>query len=382
MRIAPLGQFRVWNHVDVMVKARPTITDVARDSGVSIATVSYVINNGPRKVDLETKARIEASMERLRYFPNSIARAMANKRLNSIGVVFPQPYPSVFTDPYFISIMDGIVQESAKRHQNVMLYTGLEWNGNDSLPAFRDRRVDGLLLIAMLTDSTIVPSLVEAGLQFVQINGMVTDSAVSNVDIDNSSAVRGVIAHLAGLGHRRIALLGGQWNSPSTQPRREGYLQGMTEHGLPIDPQIALDGLYDRAWGREGMARLLASGNPPTAVFAGGDGIAEGIYDTCRQAGVRIPDDLSVVGFDDSPAASHLDPPLTSVRQPLVQMGSIAAATLLDQLDADVPGGATTARQIVLPSKLIIRESTAVVPVNYRFHHGAAATRALALSEA
>ncbi len=359
-----------------MAKTRPTIIDVARDSGVSIATVSYVINNGPRKVDLETKARIKASIERLRYYPNTIARAMVNKRLNSIGIVFPHPYPNVFADPYFISIMDGIVQEAAKRRQNVTLYTGLEWNGNDSLPAFLDRRVDGLILIAMLTDSTIVPSLVEAGLQFVQINGMVTDAAVSNVDIDNAGAVRRVIAHLAGLGHRRIALLGGQLNSPSTPPRRDGYWQGMQEHGLPVDPEIVLEGLYDRAWGREGMARLLASDDPPTAVFAGGDGIAEGVYDTCRQAGVRIPEDLSVVGFDDTPAASHLEPPLSSVRQPLVRMGAAAAAALLDQLDADAPGGSVVARQIVLPAELILRGSTAVAPVRSRHRDHAATARA------
>ena len=349
-----------------MTKARPTIIDVARDSGVSIATVSYVLNNGPRNVDADTKARVKASIERLKYYPNSIARAMTNKRLNSIGVVFPHPYPSVFTDPYFISIMDGIVQEAARRRQNVMLYTGLEWNGTDSLPAFRDRRVDGLVLIAMLTDSTIVPSLVEAGLQFVQINGAATESAVSNVDIDNAGAVRGVIAHLAGLGHRRIALLGGQMNSPSTQPRLDGYLQGMRECGLPVDPEIVLEGIYDRTWGREGMARLLASGDPPTAVFAGGDGIAEGIYDTCREAGVRIPYDLSVVGFDDTPAAAHLAPPLTSVRQPLAQMGSAAAAALLDQLDSGASDASITARQIVLPSELIVRGSTAAAPVRYR----------------
>lgn len=352
----------------LMPKSRPTITDVARDSGVSIATVSYVINSGPRKVDAETKARVEASIGRLRYFPNSIARAMVSKRLNCIGVVFPHPHPSVFTVPYFVTIMDGIVREAAGRRQNVMLYTGLEWNGNDSLPAFMDRRVDGMLLIAMLTDSTIVPSLAEAGLRFVQINGAapdaatgaVSEAAVSNVDVDNAGAARGVVAHLAGLGHRRIALLGGQPNSPSTRPRRDGYLAAMRELGLPLDPEIVLEGLYDRDWGREGMARLLASsGGAPTAVFAGGDGIAEGVYDVCREAGVRIPEDLSVVGFDDTPAAAHLDPPLTSVRQPLARMGSLAAAALLDQLDAGPSGGPAPMPQIVLPAELIVRASTA-----------------------
>ncbi len=341
-----------------MAKSRPTITDVARESGVSIATVSYVLNNGPRKVDVDTKARVKASMERLKYYPNTIARALTNKRLNAIGIVFPHPYPSVFTDPYFVSLMDGIVREAARRHQNVMLYTGLEWNGADSLPAFQDRRVDGLILIAMLTDSTIVPSLTEAGLSFVQINGQVTDAAVSNIDIDNAEAARQVVAHLAGLGHRRIALLGGQANSPSTLPRREGYLRGMAENDLHLDPAIVLEGLYDRAWGRDGMAALLALSEPPTAVFAGGDGIAEGVYEVCRERGIRIPTDLSIVGFDDTPAAAHLDPPLSSVRQPLAQMGSTAAATLLDQLDSGALAPAP-APQIVLPVELIVRASTA-----------------------
>ncbi len=342
-----------------MAKSRPTIIDVARESGVSIATVSYVINNGPRRVEGETRARVQASMKRLHYYPNAIARAMVNKRLNAIGIVFPHPYPCVFADPYFISTMNGIVQEAAQRRQNVTLYTGLEWDGDDSLPAFMDRRVDGLLLIAMLTDSTIVPALVEAGLQFVQINGAASESAISNVDIDNAGAVRGVIAHLAGLGHQRIALLGGQPNSPSTRPRLDGYLWGMGEQALPVDSAIVLEGLYDRAWGREGMRRLLASDKVPTAVFCGGDGIAEGVYDTCREAGVHIPQDISVVGFDDTPAAAHLDPPLTSVRQPLVALGATAAAALLDQLDAPPPEGTVVARQIVLPSELIVRGSTA-----------------------
>ena len=216
-------------------------------------------------------------------------------------------------------------------------------------------------MIAMLTDSTIVPSLVEAGLSFVQINGQVADAAVSNIDIDNAEASRQVVAHFVGLGHKRIALLGGQANSPSTLPRRAGYLQGMADFGLLVDPALVREGIYDRVWGRAGMAELLALPEPPTAVFAGGDGIAEGIYDVCRERGIRIPGDVSVVGFDDTPAAAHLAPPLSSVRQPLRQMGSTAAATLLDQLDAGVSAQPSAVPQIVLPAELILRASTAAV---------------------
>ena len=338
-----------------------TIKDVAQASGVSTATVSYVLNNGPRRVVPATRARVQAAIEKLQYHPSTMARGMGQKRLDCLGVVFPQPNPGLVADSYFSAILDGIIQIATERRQNVTLYTGLEWLGSASLPAFRDRRVDGLLLVATLTDSDIVPALTEAGLPFVLIHGASSDPRVSRVDIDNVEASRQVIAHLAALGHRRIALLGGQPNSPSTAPRRAGFLAAMQSLGLTVDPALLLEGSYTRDWGRAGMVRLLRLDAPPTAVFAGGDGIAAGAYMACAEAGVSIPGQMSLVGFDDAPYARDLTPALTTVRHPLNRIGATAATVLLDRLDypakdADAP---LPGVQVSILGELIVRGSTA-----------------------
>ncbi len=342
-----------------------TIKDVARASGVSTATVSYVLNNGPRRVVPATRARVQAAIEHLQYHPSTMARGMGRKRLDCLGVVFPQPNPGLVADSYFGAVLDGIIQAATERRQNITLYTGLEWHGAGSLPAFRDRRVDGLLLVATLTDSGIVPALSDAGLPFVLISGMSPDPRVSQVDINNAEAARQVVAHLAELGHRRIALLGGQPNSPSTAPRRAGFVAAMQEVGLAVASDLLLEGAYTREWGRAGMARLLALDAPPTAVFAGGDGIAAGAYTACADAGISIPNQMSLVGFDDAPYAQHLAPPLTTVRQPLTQIGATAATMLLDRLDTAKEDTAEDADtdlsgvRLSLHGELIVRGSTA-----------------------
>jgi LacI family transcriptional regulator len=342
----------------MVMKAKPaTIRDVAEASGVSSATVSYVLNDGPRRVEPATRARVLAAMERLQYHPNTMARAMNRKRLDCLGVVFPQPNPTLVGDSYFGAVLDGIIHKATERRQNVTLYTGMEWHSRESLPAFRDRRVDGLLLIATLTDSDIVPQLTEAGIPFVLISNTVADPRVWSVDIDNEDAARQVVRHFVSLGHRRIALLGGQPNSPSTRPRRVGFERAMRELNLPIDPVLMLEGFYTREWGEEAMARLLRLPEPPTAVFAGGDGIAYGAYRACAAAGVSIPNQVSIIGFDDAPFAQTMTPPMTTMRHPLVEVGAAATALLLDQLDSEE--APETARKTVLHAELIVRGSTA-----------------------
>ena len=340
-----------------LIKRPATISDVARESNVSIATVSYVVNNGPRNVSPETRARVKRAMEELKYHPNSIARALTQKRLNTIGIVFPHPHPNLVADSYFSTLLDGIISVAVKRQQHVMLYTGLEWHGSDSLPAFRDRRVDGFIVIAALVDSDLVPSLVEADIPFVQINGGVYPQRTVNVDVDNVDAVHQAISHLASLGHRRIAHLGGQANSPSTVPRRQAFIAAMNEHGLPIDYDLILERSYDKEWGCDGMNRLLSLPVPPTAVFAGGDGIAVGAYIACANAGVSIPNEMSIVGFDDALYAGTLNPPLTTVRHPLTEIATMATTLLLDQL-LEEPGQAAQNESIKLPAELVLRRST------------------------
>jgi len=346
------------------MKIKPaTIKDVARASGVSSATVSYVINGGPRRVDPVTAARVMDAMERLNYHPSTMARGLNKMRLDCLGVVFPQMHPSLVNDSYFSAVLDGIIQVATQRKQNVTLYTGLEWKGRASLPAFRDRRVDALILIATLTDSDIIHELSDSGMPFVLINNRSNDPHIPWVDIDNEGAAERVVDHLVQLGHRRIAHITGEPNSPSTVPRRSGFLKGMEKHGLPVGDDYLFEVGYWREAGSEGLKRLMSLPDRPTAVFCGGDGIAVGAYEYCSANNVRIPEDVSIVGFDDAPFLSHMQPGLTTVHHPLVQLGAKATSLILNKIDIETAGRPYSAETVILDVDLVVRESTGKPPI-------------------
>jgi LacI family transcriptional regulator len=331
------------------------IRDVARESGVSTATVSYVINDGPRAVHPETRARVLAAMERLQYYPSSAARGLNRKRAECIGVVLPRPDPTLIVNPYFGSVLHGIVREATTRQQNITLLTGLFWKGaRESLPAFRDPRVDGYVLIAPVTNSDIVEALAQAGVPCVAVNADSTEPRAATLDVDNRAAARLAVEHLLALGHERIAMLNGRENSWSARPRRDGWRDALEAAGIAPDLELLLERGFTEAWGLEAGRSLLARPDPPTAVFCGNDLLAWGLYQACGEVGVRVPDDLSVIGFDDLPRSAQLSPPLTTIRQPLVEMGEEAVRLLLEGWDRDA-----AARKSILPVELVVRSSTA-----------------------
>lgn len=350
-----------------------TIRDVARECGCSITTVSYVINNGPRGVHPDTKQRVLEVMTRLRYHPSAVARGLNRKRLDALGVVFPHPEASLVVNPFFGAVLDGIIKVAAAARQNVTLYTGVAWRGAEtSMPAFRDRRVDGLLLLSPRTDTDLVATLSDENIPLVVVGSADHDARVSSVRVDNVGAVRTAVTHLLERGHLRIGMLAGQPASPSAPARRQGYEQALAAFGLALEPTLTLDawherawaeagvrgqlGYFDAAWGHDGMRHLLALPDPPTAVFAANDMIASGAYRACQQAGVSIPERMSVVGFDDTSLALHISPPLTTVRQPMAELGATATRLLLEQLRSD---NGRPVEKIVFPTELIVRGSTA-----------------------
>ena len=354
-----------------------TIRDVAREVGCSITTVSYVINDGPRGVRPETRERILEAMKRLNYHPSAVARSLNRKHLDTIGVVFPQPEATLTVNPFFGAVLDGIIKTAARERQNVTLYTGLEWkSGRESLAAFRDGRSDGLLLLSPRTNTDLVDTLREAGISFVLVcSSGERNAAVTSVDIDNAAAARQAVEHLLRRGHQRIAYLGGEPGAPSAPYRRRGYEEALAAANIARDDALTLEdvyrrswdeagargalGLHDETWGYEGTQRLLALSRRPTALFAANDMIAGGAYRACREAGVQIPDDLSIVGFDDTIIALHLTPPLTTVRQPMSDLGATAGGLLLEMLRAEASGEpAPPARHVTLPTYLVERGST------------------------
>lgn len=338
-----------------------TIKDVASASGVSLATVSYVLNNGPRKVNPHTRERVLRAVRELNYHPSAAARGLSRRRMDSIGVIFPQGQYAPVSNTYVGPILDGILDIAARREQNVALFTGHIWsNAQNSLSGFSSGRTDGMIVINPTIGSEIVPTLFKREIPLVLVGSGAVDPRISSVDVDEAEAARGVVAYLLNRGHRRIAYLGGTQSNYSTHLRHHGYRMALKEAQIEDDPRLAPDGVYQTASGGDRTKILMAlpDRERPTALFCGSDEIALGALAALKDLGIRVPDQVSVVGFDNIAESGYTDPPLTTVNQPLRQIGERAAEILIGA----VTGGDKQTRQEVIATNLVERSSVGPAP--------------------
>ena len=332
-----------------------TIKDIARACNVSTATVSYVIN-GKNTLLPETRERVMRTMREMNYHPSAVARGLASKRMNTLGILFDNVGPSIaVTHPYTSGILQGVVAAAAEAEYNVTLFTDLWRNAAESLPKLRDQRTDGIIIVAPPTDVDILPALASASLKSITISSDSGPFGIPCVDVDSAAGVRLAFQHLRALGHRRIAFLSGQVNMWSAGVRLGAFQAALQESGLDIPPEYMANCSYQEA--DEAYAhtqRLLSRPDPPTAFLAGNDQIALVILDAARDFGVPVPKRLSVVGFDDIPDAATARPALTTVRQPLADIGAAAARRLLRLLS----GEPVPADCLLLEPLLIVRGTT------------------------
>ncbi len=340
-----------------MTTGRVTLRDVARRVGVHPSTASRVLNPETRHmVSPEIAERIDAAACALGYHPNPIAYGLKTNRTLTVGVVIPD-----LTNPLFPPIIRGI--EDALGHAG---YTAMIANtDNDSdrerviLERMRARRVDGLILATARRDDPLLAEFRADGAPLVLINRVVDDHSIRSVVSDDASGIRMTVAHLAALGHRRIADIAGPQALSTGYERHQAFRAAMAAHGLEIDPGlVAFCDAYSVAAGDRALSELLGRRRDFTAAIAGNDLIAIGCYDSLREAGLACPIDLSVVGFNDMPFADKLAPPLTTVRIRHYDLGAEAAGVLLSEIDGKE---APADRQIRLPCELIVRGSTAAV---------------------
>ncbi|MCE7700249.1 MAG: LacI family transcriptional regulator, partial [Methanobacterium paludis] len=209
-----------------------TIRDVARRSGVSVATVSYVLNNGPRPVRPETRQRVLDAMRELDYHPNAMARGLARRKMNTLGVLLPMVETTIVTNPYASGILRGILQAAAGAGYNVTLFTERWRSARESLGVFRDRRTDGLLLVAPPMDSDMLPALAGLDMPLAVISAPAGWSQTLSVDVDNMGGALQATEYLIALGHRRIAHITGHTNLASVPPRVEGYRRALCAAGI------------------------------------------------------------------------------------------------------------------------------------------------------
>jgi LacI family transcriptional regulator len=331
-----------------------TIVDVAREAGVSYATVSRVVNNKDSILP-EKGARVLAAMERLGYVPNMQARKLAGGRSQVVGVVSHDVWNS-----YVVEILRGIDEELAVAEYDLMLYTSRRRAAMESahVSTVTQGLAEGLLLILPRGLDAYIEGLRKRHFPFVLIDDGGAASGGQTVGATNRLGAFDAIRHLLELGHRRIGVITGALDIAASHERLAGYRASLTEFGLAPDDSLIVEGDFTQARAIEAARTLLMLPKRPTAIFASNDVSAFGVLQVAREKGVNVPEQLSVVGFDDIPHAAESRPPLTTVRQPLEEMGRLAARMLLAAMHASEP----LTERIELPTQLVVRDSTAPVP--------------------
>lgn len=329
---------------------RSRIEDVAAAAGVSIKTVSRVLNKEPN-VREETQARVLQVVARLGYKPNPSARSLAAQRSYALALAYNNPSRN-----YLMEIQSGMLEACHANHYNLLL--GPVGIGRHALPdlatMFENSRPDGVVLIPPLTDDPVVRSYLDShDVPYSCIAPRNADGCIG-VRMDETTAVVELMRHLLALGHRRIGHIKGPLTHGARQWRHAGYRQALREAGIAYDPMLVVNGRFSYESGIVAANQLLDLEQPPTAIFAANDDMAAAVFRVAGERGLRVPRDLSVCGFDDTPIASHIFPALSTVRQPTAAMGRLATQQLIDRIGASGAG-----RMITVEHAVLVRESTA-----------------------
>ena len=330
-----------------------TIKDIAREAKVSVSTVSYALNDGPRSVPTEVKDRILEVAAKLHYRPNRLARSLITRKSHVIGIVPPRVELDMIVGPYFVSMLNGIVNTYELLQQDVLILTQIKsTESREAIYPLLDGRCDGAIFLAPPHDSEGIAYLSEINFPHVVLNGRNTTSA--NFDIDNYGGMKLAVQHLADLGHKKIGMVQGPENHIDGHERNTGFINSMRELGLKIVPEWMVDGGFQQSLGLIAGRQILALSNRPTAVCCGNDESALGMYGACKELGIIIPDEISIVGFDNVPMATLVEPNLTTVRQPFDEMSRHAAKSLIALID-----GCLITQSKQFETSLVIRKSTA-----------------------
>jgi LacI family transcriptional regulator len=329
--------------------SKVTIVDVAEKAGVSFGTVSRVINNDIH-VRPETRERVQGVMQKLGYTANRQARSLAGGRSNIIGVLVPD-----LGTGYIGEIIRGIDAELSLTDLDLILYTTHRTASKEAnyVANLAKGMVDGLLLVLPRSPADYTGTLTNRGVPFVLIDHQGIGRDCPAVGATNWQGAYHATEYLIKLGHTRIGFITGSMDLGCADERLEGYRSALRTYHLPNEPELIYEGTFFQPDGYAGASALLNLIHPPTAIFASNDVMAMGVMDAVRNRGFRVPDDISIVGFDDIPQASMVRPGLTTVNQPLEKMGRVATQMLLDLFR----NKEKTDNRIELPTELVIRES-------------------------
>lgn len=328
----------------------PTIYDVAKHAGVAPATVSRVINDSGY-VAGETRERVERAIAALGYAPNRLAQGLRSKQTQTLGLILTD-----ITNPFWTTVARGVEDAASKAGFSVVLCNTDESQAKQDQYArlLLQKQVDGFVLVPACNDAETVTRIRERGVPLVVLDRRVP-IPVDTVRGDSEGGAHSLVRHLLAQGHRRIAVLGGAREVSTATDRVAGYRRAMGEAGLTVDPALILYRDFTLAAGDEMASLVLALDPAPTALFAVNNFIAIGALRALRDAGVRVPEDVAMVAFDDLPQAMVVEPFLTVAAQPAYQMGHQATELLLARLAGDK---SDKILEIILPAQLVVRRSS------------------------
>ncbi len=332
------------------IKHKITITDVAREAGVSFGTVSRVINNDIH-VKPETRQRVIETMDRLEFVVNRKARSLAGGKNNIIGVLVPD-----IGTGYIAEIINGIASELATTDYDLVILTTRRTVAKEAMYVanLAEDIVDGLLLVLPRNPADYTGALTQRKFPFVLIDHQSTGKDCCAVGATNWQGSYHAVNFFINSGHTRIGFITGSLDVDAAVERLEAYKAALQSHHIPIDNQLIYEGTFSQLDGYAAANYFLDLESPPTLIFASNDLMAIAAMDAVRERGLRIPEDISIMGFDDIPQAAITRPALTTIRQPLEQMGSVATQMLLERLNDTEH----EPERIELPTELIIRDST------------------------
>lgn len=331
-----------------------TLEAVALAAGVSRATASRVVN-GSTRVKPATRRTVETAIRRLGYVPNRAARSLVTRRTDSVGLVIPEPTTKLFGDPFFPRLIRGINSVLREADELLVILTPQSAQDEDQLGRYlASGHLDGAMLVSLHGADPLPGFLADRGIPVVVGGRPTRGIPVNVVDVDNVQGALQAVRHLIALGRRRIVTVTGPLDMAPAQDRLSGYRSALAEAGIDHDPALELAGDFDQATAREAVETFIAAGGRFDAVFAASDAMALGAMSAIRRADLRVPQDVAVVGYDDSALALSSDPPLSSVRQPIEEMGREMARALLAQLGPSQQ----VARSVVLATELVVRGSS------------------------
>ena len=332
----------------------PKIKDVAKQAGVSVTTVSRVLN-GEKYVKDDLKARVKRAIDELGYTPSHIARSLVLQKTNLIGVIVPD-----ITSSFYSTILSTIEKTASLNDYNLMVCNIIEDTDKELkyLQVFKQMRVDGIIIMHEKINDEIRELIQNLDIPFLFSSVKPADQKFVSVIIDDYAAAYDATRHLIGLGHSRIGFIGGDMRDvTSGQNRYIGFSKALSDSGIPIIDEYIRFGDYKTQSGYDAMKEILSCGTPPSAIFAVSDDMAVGAMNCIHDHGLKVPDDLSIIGFDGSQLTEQVRPRLSSMEQPILEMGKVTVDKLLSMISDNE---AAPLNDVILKHNLVVRDSCKV----------------------